>query len=105
MCLWEGREPQIPGHREASRAGLLVGLGPFLLGADPSIQASSLWGGEWQARQGREEREHVPWQLAVSDAGPACCRTPILSRVGRDCASRAAQITRLGVGDTGLSLL
>ena len=64
------------GHREASRAGLLIGLGPFLLGPDPSVQISSLWGGEWQARQGREEGEHIPWQLIVSDAGLACCRTP-----------------------------
>ena len=64
------------GHREASRAWLLVGLGPFLLGPDPSIQISSLWGGEWQAWQGREEGEHIPWQLIVSVAGLACCRTP-----------------------------
>ena len=73
-------------------------MGPFLLGPDPSIQVSSLWGGEWQARQGREEGEHIPWQLIVSDAGLACFRTPILSRVGRDCASLGCPDYEVGGG-------
>ena len=47
---------------------------------------------------GREEREHMPWQLAVSDTGLACCRTPIVSRVGRDCASRGCPDYQVGGG-------